>query len=355
VLANLQSLAPHAQVVSLFPESLTIKTRYVDHKTNHHFLRIDSDTRSDPLHIPTFTGLMATGGFDAVCFSDYGKGYLTTGNMGQMLTFCSEMSVPTFVDTKSLLGPWSEQATFVKINEVEEAAHTKAGVTPWAWCENLIVTKGGDGMVIYTGPDDWVQYHSHGTPTEVTDAAGCGDTVLAALTVKYLENGGDIKQAMDWANKAAAIAVSHRGVVAVKREEVGPLKEKVALIAGCFDGKDGTLHPGHLHILTEAAKLGRLIVCINRDSYLVRKGPGRPLSGESDRARALYATGLVHHVRVIGDSPIDEIMEIKPDYIVVGDDYTIDRVVGAEECKAWQGQVVIVPRIPGFSTTGLLL
>ena len=43
---------------------------------------------------------------------------------------------------------------------------------------------------------------------------------LAALVVRYLENGRDLKDAMDWANKVGAIAVSKRGVVAVKREEV---------------------------------------------------------------------------------------------------------------------------------------
>lgn len=125
---------------------------------------------------------------------------------------------------------------------------------------------------------------------------------------------------------------------------------KVAFIAGCFDG----LHMGHLHILREAAKLGRVVVAINHDAYLARKGPGRPLQTAFARERALYETGLVAQVRVIEDTPIREILNLQPDYIVVGDDYTIDRVVGAEECRKWGGTVVIVPRIPGFSTTALI-
>jgi len=59
-------------------------------------------------------------------------------------------------------------------------------------------------------------------PIEVRDGAGCGDSVLAALVVRYLENGGNLKTAMEWAAKAGAVAVSHRGVVAVKREDVEP-------------------------------------------------------------------------------------------------------------------------------------
>lgn len=125
----------------------------------------------------------------------------------------------------------------------------------------------------------------------------------------------------------------------------------IAFIAGCFDG----VHPGHLHILTEMRKLAPYtVVAINRDEYLARKGPGRPIMRLEERRAALYATGLVDEVIEIGNSPLEAIMFLKPDYIVVGDDYTEDRVVGAKECGAWGGRVVIVPRIAGHSTSELL-
>lgn len=224
VLANLNSLAPHATVSAIFPEALTVKTRYVDRKSNHHLLRIDEDAKVASLRPDQFIDILDTQKWDACVISDYGKGFLRPSDIRPMLDLCSNREIPTFMDTKAILGSWSESATFVKINAVEETAHTKAGVTPWAWCENLIVTRGGDGMDLYIGPDsllgDGILYHSQGVEAEVADQAGAGDSVLAALVIKYLENGGNIRTAMDWANRVGAIAVSRRGVVAVRREEV---------------------------------------------------------------------------------------------------------------------------------------
>jgi rfaE bifunctional protein nucleotidyltransferase chain/domain len=119
-------------------------------------------------------------------------------------------------------------------------------------------------------------------------------------------------------------------------------------IAGGFD----LLHKGHLYILSEARKLGdRLVVATNHDAYFARKGPGRPVDALAKRMENLFATGLVDEVHAIEDSPLGLIMRLRPDIIAVGDDYTPDRVVGATECKAWNGRVIIIPRIPGFSTT----
>ena len=47
-----------------------------------------------------------------------------------------------------------------------------------------------------------------------------------------------------------------------------------------------------------------------------------------------------------GDTPIDEIVKIRPDIIVKGGDYTVETTVGNELAK-----VVIFPTIEGHSTT----
>jgi D-beta-D-heptose 7-phosphate kinase/D-beta-D-heptose 1-phosphate adenosyltransferase len=127
--------------------------------------------------------------------------------------------------------------------------------------------------------------------------------------------------------------------------------KKVVFTSGGFDH----LHEGHLHLLRECRKLGDyLIVSTNHDAYLARKGPGRPLVKLEARIEALYNTGLVDEVVAIKDSPHDLIMSLKPDVIVVGDDYTIDRVVGANECADWNGTVHFIKRLPGISTTNLI-
>jgi bifunctional ADP-heptose synthase (sugar kinase/adenylyltransferase) len=155
---------------------------------------------------------------DAVVISEYNKGFLTPGKMHMIAQFCWANKIPLFADSKSLLSDWSRKITFVKINEVEFQAHLDKGLSPWQECQHLLVTKGGAGIDLY-GQDGTVVHHADAHGGNIIDVAGAGDTVIAALVVNYLETG-DIKQAMEFSMRAASVAVSKRGVVAVKREEV---------------------------------------------------------------------------------------------------------------------------------------
>lgn len=217
VAANIRLLAPRFEVVTLFPDKPSVKTRYVDKKTNHHFMRVDEDFTSEPLSGADWLRAIKMCP-DVVVISDYGKGFLNTQNMEMISKFCVENEVMCTADTKGLLGDWSKNIDLVKINQIEFDNQLKAGIKPWEQCENLIVTRGSDGLDLYSKTGSIIHHEdSHGS--EVIDLAGAGDTTLAALTVGWAETG-DIKKAMAFAAKAAGVAVSKRGVVAVKREEV---------------------------------------------------------------------------------------------------------------------------------------
>ena len=76
----------------------------------------------------------------------------------------------------------------------------------------MIITKGGEGT----------EYQGKLYPAEkvkVFDVVGAGDTFLAALTYGYLKYGR-IDKAIPLANKAAAVAVSHRGTYVLTEEDV---------------------------------------------------------------------------------------------------------------------------------------
>ena len=67
--------------------------------------------------------------------------------------------------------------------------------------------------------------------------------------------------------------------------------QKVVFTNGCFD----LLHPGHVAYLEAARSQGdALIVGVNTDASVARldKGPGRPVTPETDRARVLAGAGL---------------------------------------------------------------
>ncbi|MBL0210225.1 MAG: D-glycero-beta-D-manno-heptose 1-phosphate adenylyltransferase [Holophagaceae bacterium] len=119
---------------------------------------------------------------------------------------------------------------------------------------------------------------------------------------------------------------------------------------GCFD----LLHPGHVRYLEDARALGDfLVVGLNSDASVARlKGAGRPLQDEAARASILLGLRSVDAVvQFDEDTPLELIQALRPDILVKGGDYTPDTVVGRDAVEAHGGRVVIIPLIPGHSTS----
>ncbi|MEU8175878.1 PfkB family carbohydrate kinase [Microbispora hainanensis] len=122
---------------------------------------------------------------------------------------------------------------------------------------------------------------------------------------------------------------------------------------GCFD----LLHAGHVSLLRRARALGdALVVCVNSDDSIRRlKGPGRPLVSERDRVEVLRALGCVDAVTVFDDDTPSQVIErLCPDVWVKGGDYDERSMPEAEAVRRTGGEVVILPTVPGYSTTGLI-
>ncbi len=122
---------------------------------------------------------------------------------------------------------------------------------------------------------------------------------------------------------------------------------------GCFD----LLHPGHVRYLEDARALGDfLVVGLNSDASVARlKGVGRPLQDEAARASVLLGLRSVDAVvRFNEDTPLELIKALQPDILVKGGDYTPDTVVGRAVVETHGGRVVIIPLIPGHSTSTIV-
>lgn len=129
--------------------------------------------------------------------------------------------------------------------------------------------------------------------------------------------------------------------------------KRIVFTNGCFD----ILHRGHVTYLNQARDLGDLlIVGINSDESVKRlKGPERPVNMLEDRAYVLSALKSVDYVIPFEeDTPLNLINLIMPDILVKGGDYTIDRIVGAQEVLAHGGRVEIIPFVPGKSTSAII-
>jgi D-beta-D-heptose 7-phosphate kinase / D-beta-D-heptose 1-phosphate adenosyltransferase len=127
----------------------------------------------------------------------------------------------------------------------------------------------------------------------------------------------------------------------------------VVATGGCFD----LLHAGHVTLLEQARALGDcLIVLLNADASVRRlKGPDRPLVPEEDRAAVLRALAAVDAVALFEEpTPSAALRRIRPDVWVKGGDYTREELPEASVLRDWDGQAVVLPYVPGRSTTRLI-
>lgn len=138
-------------------------------------------------------------------------------------------------------------------------------------------------------------------------------------------------------------------------------KQKVVFTNGCFD----ILHQGHITYLAQTADLGdKLIVGINSDASvrMLNKGTARPLQDEYSRALIIASLSFVDAVIIFDEAtPLQLISAIQPQVLVKGGDYdsTINDpsdkkyIVGSDVVKQNGGEVIVVPFLPGYSTTSI--
>ena len=123
---------------------------------------------------------------------------------------------------------------------------------------------------------------------------------------------------------------------------------------GVFD----LLHRGHVTYLAEARALGAsMIVGLNSDASVKRLGKGedRPLNALEDRAMVVAALEAVDLVTWFeADTPLDLILACRPDVLVKGGDWPVDKIVGAAEVRSWGGSVHSIAFRHQRSTTSLL-
>lgn len=127
----------------------------------------------------------------------------------------------------------------------------------------------------------------------------------------------------------------------------------IAFTNGCFD----LVHTGHLWSLSEAARhADSLVVAINADSSVRQlKGPTRPLIPEEHRAALIAALRPVSAVTIFAEpTPLEVILQVRPDVLVKGSEYAEEDIVGAREIRSWGGDVVRVPMRAGWSTSAII-
>ncbi len=132
------------------------------------------------------------------------------------------------------------------------------------------------------------------------------------------------------------------------------LSRPLVFTNGVFD----VLHRGHVTYLAESRALGSsLLVALNSDASVKRlgKGPDRPINTLEDRLAVVAALESVSLATWFEeDTPLKLISAWRPDVLVKGGDWPVEKIVGGREVAGWGGKVVSIPFRFERSTTLLI-
>ena len=198
VLNNLISLGTKCNIATNTTQ--ITKTRYVDNKTNHLIVRVDTGEDSVNRIDLTKLNLSQYGG---IIISDYDKGFLTEED----IKYICDNHPNVLIDTKRILGEYCRNAKFIKVNEYEYL-NSKHILDKYLNLEDsLIVTLGGKGCT-YQGQNFPVE------EVEIKDQTGAGDTFVAGFMSKYLATN-NVSTSIKFANYCASQVVQKRGTTVV--------------------------------------------------------------------------------------------------------------------------------------------
>ncbi len=164
----------------------------------------------------------------AVVLEDYDKGVLVPGVIDAALDLARRRDLPVVVDPKARHFFDYRGCTVFKPNQPELAAALRAEIQPdhpdWMdrtrkhlECDNLLVTRGGEGMSLATGTGEFLRIPA--VARSVYDVSGAGDTVTAVMAAT-LAAGGSVAEGAILATHAAGVEVGKAGVVTVAPEEI---------------------------------------------------------------------------------------------------------------------------------------
>ena len=311
---------------------------------------------------------------NAVIISDYDKGLLTFNLCQQLINFCNENNIYTFVDPKIknilkykncfCLKPNMNEAKIltnkIKLNDIFKNLYDNINV------ENIIITDADKGVYVNN-----VDTHiNNNKKCNVIDVTGAGDVFISILVHMFLQNNYLILSSKI-ANYIASKSVEYIGNYNVKEtdideyflqenniiheNEINKLKllnklySNIIFTNGCFD----IFHSAHLRLLNFCKEQnGILIIGLNSDTSIKKiKGQTRPINNITERIDLLQNLNIIDYIIVFdNETPYNILKYLQPTIIVKGGDYNIDTIIGKEFCK----EIKLFNYINGISTTNIV-
>jgi len=216
-----------------------VKTRII--ALNQQVVRVDREKFLTPSNAHTAMAVAAVRDSlketDAIIFEDYGKGFVTTELVGEIVREAAIAKKIVAADPNPRHSVDWRGVTVVKPNRAE--AFLAAGI-PWSdpdeapkkdsdleragkillkkWeTQNVLITLGEHGMVLFQQND--APYYIRTKARQVFDVSGAGDTAIALFTLGLVSGATPI-EAAEIANYGSAVVVSKLGTATVTRDEL---------------------------------------------------------------------------------------------------------------------------------------
>ena len=161
------------------------------------------------------------GNYDACILSDYNKGVIRDSNIDtNILVVDPKKDDFSFYKNTHIITPnlnELQKATKIKISDNQSIIDACNDLIKKHNFNYMVAKKGSEGMTI-VGKNNFVK-HIKAHHVKNPDVTGAGDTVISALSLAYAKTQ-DIEFSANFANTAAAIAVSKSGTATVTIDEI---------------------------------------------------------------------------------------------------------------------------------------
>ena len=223
--------SPDENLITDVSRPTTLKTRIIAH--SQLVVRADRERRTpvdtlvEERIVAALRKLLKEA--DALVVSDYDKGAVTPGVLGEILPAAEAAGVPVLVDPKlrnfgayspaTLVTPNHHEALRVTNTEDdtdEGVAHAAREIRARLGCRSVLITRGERGMMLL---EDGEPTYVPTAAREVYDVTGAGDTVIATLAAS-LAAGASLVEAAMLANHAAGVVVGKVGTATATDEEL---------------------------------------------------------------------------------------------------------------------------------------
>lgn len=318
---------------------------------------------------------------DGIILSDYGKGVLTPKLCQAVIQRAKEFKIPVVCDPAkgadytqyrgiTTIKPnrmETELSTGIQLKDKKSILEAAAKLQELCEAEFLSISLDKDGILFYKNTEtfEFIETRVH----EVFDVTGAGDMVISIIGT-LLAKGIDEITAINMANVAAGIEISHMGVVPIPWSEIlsnlihDGISQKITTLENLqtdltdegetpilfTNGYFDQISAGHLRFLLEISSIpGKLIVALNSD-HSIKKQKGRyPLLNQTERARLLASVDNIYKIVIFDEDDASTLIQkIKPRFVIKGEEFKGQEIpeknaiqsVGAEvryiQHYAWQ-------------------